>query len=212
MDVDIEEAPSSFKSEVWWHFGFPKTKNDSGEVVDKTKTVCKHCKKTFTYIISTTNMSSTNRHHSEKLQSQLSVCKKLLIGQTTLTGGFAAPLAPTSARAAEITQCICVFMGKDMRPFSVVENVRLPVNTLEPRYQIPSRPHFSQTVMPTLYRETNTQKGRQHVNYNRQLDLQGYPELSYGHSPCDNQRVGDGQFCPFALCLKHTPGLILLKF
>ncbi|XP_016355543.1 zinc finger BED domain-containing protein 1 [Sinocyclocheilus anshuiensis] len=159
VDVDIEEAPSSFKSEVWRHFGFPKTKNDSGDVVDKRKTVCKHCKKTFTYINSTTNMMQhINRHHSEKLQSQPSVHKKLLIGQTTLTGGFAAPLAPTSARAAEITRCIGVFMGKDMRPFSVVENegFRLLLNTLEPRYQIPSRPHFSQTVMPTLYRETKS--------------------------------------------------------
>lgn len=189
--------------EVWWHFGFPKTKNDSGEVVDKTKTVCKHCKKTFTYINSTTNMMQhINRHHSEKLQSQPSVCKTPLIGQTTLTGGFAAPLAPTSARAAAIIRCICVFMGKDMRPFYVVENegFRLLVNTLEPRYQIPSRPHFSQTVMPTLYRETKSkvvEAERQTCQLQPTAGPPGLPrDVLRSHSPCDNQQVGGGQFCP----------------
>jgi len=86
-------------------------------------------------------MQHLNHHHSEKLQSPApSVCKKLLTGQTTLTSGFAAPLGPKSARATEITRCICVFMPKDMRPFSIVENegFRLLVNTLEPRYTIPS--------------------------------------------------------------------------
>ncbi|XP_057186792.1 E3 SUMO-protein ligase ZBED1-like [Triplophysa rosa] len=160
VDVDIEEAPSSFKSEVWLHFGFPKTKNDRGEVqTDKTKTVCKHCKKTFTYTNSTTNMMQhVNRHHSKKLKAQPSVSKKLLTGQTTLTGRFAVPLTATGARAAEITRSIGVFMAKDLRPFSVVENegFRLLVNTLEPRYTIPSRPYFSKTLIPMLYRETKS--------------------------------------------------------
>uniref|UniRef100_A0A9J7Y5E2 BED-type domain-containing protein n=1 Tax=Cyprinus carpio carpio TaxID=630221 RepID=A0A9J7Y5E2_CYPCA len=159
-DVDVEDAPTSFKSDVWQHFGFPKIKNESGEVVtDKTKTVCRYCKKMLIYTNSTTNMMQhTNRHHREKLQSPPSARKNLLVGQTTLTGGFAAPLAATSARAKEITRCIGVFMAKDMRPFSVVENegFRLLVNKLEPKYTIPSRPHFSQTVMPALYRETKS--------------------------------------------------------
>lgn len=111
------------------------------------------------YTNSTTNMMPhTNRHHSEKLQSPPSLRKNLLVGQTTLTGGFAAPLAAMSTRAKEITRCIGVFMAKDMRPFSVVENegFKLLINKLEPKYTIPSRPHFSQTVMPVLYRETKS--------------------------------------------------------
>ncbi|KAK1894085.1 Zinc finger BED domain containing protein 4 [Dissostichus eleginoides] len=47
-------------------------------------------------------------------------------------------------------------MAKDLRPFSVVKNggfLRL-VNTLEPKYAIPSRPYFSRTVLPALYKET----------------------------------------------------------
>ncbi len=45
-----------------------------------------------------------------------------------------------------------------MRPFSVVDNVgfRELVRVLEPRYHMPSRPHFSQEVVPTLYCEAKT--------------------------------------------------------
>ena len=55
----------------------------------------------------------------------------------------------------EITRCIGVFIAKDMRPFSVVDNVGFCelVRVLEPRYHIPSRPHFSQEVIPALYNE-----------------------------------------------------------
>ncbi|KAK1906354.1 Zinc finger BED domain containing protein 4 [Dissostichus eleginoides] len=47
-------------------------------------------------------------------------------------------------------------MAKDLRPFSVVDNsgFRRLVNTLEPKYAIPSRPYFSRTVLPALYQET----------------------------------------------------------
>ncbi len=35
---------------------------------------------------------------------------------------FATPLGPKSARAKEIRRCIAVFMARDMRPFSIIEN------------------------------------------------------------------------------------------
>ncbi|KAF3840009.1 hypothetical protein F7725_018726 [Dissostichus mawsoni] len=46
-------------------------------------------------------------------------------------------------------------MAKDLRPFSVVDNsgFRRLVNTLEPKYAIPSRPYFSRTVLPALQRK-----------------------------------------------------------
>lgn len=82
-----------------------------------------------------------NWHYSEKLKSPLPERKKLFKGPT---------------RAKEITRCISVFMAKDMRLFSVVENegFQLLVNTLEPKYCIPSHLHFSQAGMPALYQET----------------------------------------------------------
>ena len=157
-EFEIEDAPSCFKSEVWHHFGFPVSRNKNGErVTDKSKTICKYCKKTMTYITAnTTNMMQRlQRNHGEKLRP-LPARRKLLQGQTSLDSAFAPPLPQSSTRAQEITRCIGVFIAKDMRPFSVVDNegFRLLLNTLEPRYSIPSRPHFSRAVLPALYSET----------------------------------------------------------
>ncbi|KAK1891719.1 Zinc finger BED domain containing protein 4 [Dissostichus eleginoides] len=46
-------------------------------------------------------------------------------------------------------------MAKDLRPFSVVDNsgFRRLVNTLEPKYAIPSRPYFSPTVLKSAVLE-----------------------------------------------------------
>ncbi len=91
-------------------------------------------------------------HHSSLLKPAAHVTKKLK-GQTSLNA-FAS-LPPSSARATAITRDICVFIAADMRPFSVVENLgfRRLLHTLEPRYTIPSRSHFTRTVVPTLYKE-----------------------------------------------------------
>ena len=58
-----------------------------------------------------------------------------------------------SPRAQEITNKVAGVMIKDMRPFSVVEDVgfRELLLTLEPRYNIPCRAHFSRKVVPSLY-------------------------------------------------------------
>ncbi len=59
------------------------------------------------------------------------------------------------AQTINVTKSMCVFMALDMRPFSVVENDGFThlLSVLEPRYQLPSRPHFSQNVLPHLYSE-----------------------------------------------------------
>ena len=46
----FEEAPSSFKSTVWGHFGFSVKYNDEGtKTVNKQSTVCHHCFATVGY-------------------------------------------------------------------------------------------------------------------------------------------------------------------
>ena len=41
---EFEEAPASFKSAVWGHFGFPIDYNEEGEkTVEKSNTMRKHC-------------------------------------------------------------------------------------------------------------------------------------------------------------------------
>lgn len=100
-----------------------------------------------------------DRHHKEKFQSTTTPPgtaqdKRLVKGQSTLPYGR--PLAPASARAKEITRSIAVFMAKDMRPFSVVENdgFKQMVKTLEPLYSIPGLTYFAEKVVPALYMET----------------------------------------------------------
>ena len=51
----------------------------------------------------------------------------------------------------------CIYViAADMRPYSVVENAGFKnmLNVIEPRYNIPSRAHFSQTVIPALCQKT----------------------------------------------------------
>lgn len=156
-----------------------------------------------TYTNSTTNMMQhVNCHDSEKLKAQPSVRKKLLMGQTTLTGRIAAPLTEMAARAAAVTQGIIFFMAKDLKPFSIVENegFRLLVNTLESRYRIPSCPYFSKTLFPMLYRETkskvvDTLRKADSVSITTDSWTSTAPQSYITVTAHANVRVGDGQFC-----------------
>ena len=62
-------------------------------------------------------------------------------------------LSPKSRRSKEITATLVQFIGKDLRPYSVVENSGFKnlIKVLKPKYGIPSRPHFSEKVIPELY-------------------------------------------------------------
>jgi len=77
-NFEIEDAPSSFKSPVWRHFGFSIYTNTTGEIwTDKTKTACKYCKGLLTYTGKTSNVQQHIwRHHSEK-QSNVTSYNKL---------------------------------------------------------------------------------------------------------------------------------------
>ncbi|KAL7881094.1 hypothetical protein SRHO_G00033480 [Serrasalmus rhombeus] len=95
-------------------------------------------------------------HHSTVLKSTAAPVKKT--SQTTLTNTFGPQLPQSSVRATAITRDIGVFIAADMRPFSVVENqgFRRLLHTLEPKYTIPSRTHFTRTVIPNLYEESKS--------------------------------------------------------
>ncbi len=96
------------------------------------------------------------RHH---LNIDISSTRKKPQKQETFPTDFRMKLQANSDRAQTINvaKSICVFMALtlDMRPFSVVENDGFThlLSVLEPRYQLPSRPHFSQNVLPHLYSE-----------------------------------------------------------
>ena len=86
------------------------------------------------------------RHHPE---INLSGAKKPQQQQSTLTNLFHTKLPINSDRTQKITRAIGLFMALDMRPFSVVENegFRNLLHLLEPRYEMPSRAHFSENVL-----------------------------------------------------------------
>ena len=62
---------------------------------------------------------------------------------------------PKSARAQELNHAVTHYIVKDMQPFYCVERSGFKhlVNVLDPKYQIPSRKHFSKYEIPKLYNE-----------------------------------------------------------
>uniref|UniRef100_A0A8C9WTI1 HAT C-terminal dimerisation domain-containing protein n=1 Tax=Sander lucioperca TaxID=283035 RepID=A0A8C9WTI1_SANLU len=137
------ERPASFKSPVWEHFGFPVKYNDEGKrLVDKTVTVCRHCGTRKPYDSGNTSSTATHLKQHHLVVSLTGVKTK-------------APLVAQSDRAKAITNAIGVFIGADMRPYLVVQNegFKHMLKVLEPRYDIPSRTHFSEKIVPDLYEQ-----------------------------------------------------------
>ena len=115
------ERPT-FKSPVWEHFGFPVKLNSEGKrLVDKTVTVCRHCGTRKPYNSGNTSSMATHlqRHHPGV---SLTGVKPKAAQQPLITAAFKQPLPPQSDRAKAITNAIGLFIGADMRPYSVVQN------------------------------------------------------------------------------------------
>lgn len=62
-------------------------------------------------------------------------------------------LPEAGVRATQITETVSRVMYEDLRPFSIVDNpgFRNLLHVLEPRYETPSRVHFSGKVIPAKY-------------------------------------------------------------
>ena len=180
-EPNLVDPPASFKSPVWQYFGFAQITSDKGvRETDKTKSICKICKGSVSY--SSGNNSNMSTHLKRKrpeitLQKPESKPKNPTAEQakakpqtasnlTTSTPGqlrlhevMQSKLSQNSPRAQLITKAIGIFMAKDLRPYSVVENpgFKKLVSVLEPRYNMPSRVHFSKTVVPNLYDEVKSE-------------------------------------------------------
>lgn len=150
------------KSKVWTHFGFCK----KGDALDKSLAVCRVCKAEIKYNGNTTNLSmhllrrhgiaSTERKTSTSVVPEAAaaaVPKASSETASSLANIFTQKFGQNSPRAKAITASIARFICKDMRPYSVVENpgFREMIQTLEPRYNLPSRPYFSEKCIPALY-------------------------------------------------------------
>lgn len=162
---------SKAKAPIWKHFGVRKRKND-GSLVENIA-VCLTCNSDVKTAGGTSNMSThIKRHHPQLLTAQYSnpsasqsehteqtpkTAKKQLF-QQSLTGAFQAQAKkkkyPTnSPRAKAITNQIALFLVKDLRPYKLVESThfRSLIETLDDRFQVPSRKHFSGQAVPEMY-------------------------------------------------------------
>lgn len=123
--------------------------------MDMTNAICKYCNTIIKYCGNTTNLRAhMQRRHPEKQQQQV-LAPQPSARQTTIDS----KLPPSSARAKKITESIAEFICQDLRPYSVVENsgFRNMINTLEPRYVIPSRKQFTEVMVPDMYEEVKLQ-------------------------------------------------------
>ena len=150
-EKQIKNPPARFHSKVWKHFGFYQ--NDDGKTLDKTHAICKHCRYKVKYSSNTSNLQSHLDHHHADLGSATAVIRP---NQPQIADSLQTKLPFGCPRARRITRSIATFICKDLRPYSVVERhgFRRMVNTLEPRYEIPSRKYFTETTIPELYKET----------------------------------------------------------
>ena len=161
---DPDVAAKGKRSQVWDYLEFLLKDGK----VDKTTTVCNICSTTFVYKTGSTSSTSTTlkRKHNVSVSlaeslataiksSEVSTKKTTgQAGQLKLSDAFAKmSVFPTSSpRHINITRSIAVFLAKDMRHYSVVDNegFKAMVRELAPRYKIPSRKHFSDNVIPKL--------------------------------------------------------------
>lgn len=121
--------------------------------------------------------------------------------QAAVNALFNTKLPFSSPRAVNITKSIATFICKDLRPYSVVENegFRQMLQTLEPRYEIPSRKYFTEKAVPALYDETKEgrewtvfcQEGRAYVRW---MEFTSHGVVCDNNCPFCWRRVGNAFF------------------
>ena len=154
------------RSQVWENFEFL----EKDGVKDTNTTVCKICAETFTYTTGSTSSMKAHllrkhgitgetqsaKHSSKDCQVESGERGKSnsSSGQLKLSEMFKGQnkLKFSSPRHADITRSIGMFIAKDLRPYSVVENEGFKgmLTALEPRYDVPSRRHFAEKVIPII--------------------------------------------------------------
>lgn len=188
-------TPANKRSAVWQFFGY-KDGDATKEIV-----TCKLCYWTVCYKTqTTTNMAAhMKRKHSTEWEKSTSVsptakAAKLTkvkcatdtqlttSGQMRLIGNSASIKMPShSSKSIAITQSIGRFIASDLRPYSVVENAgfRGLLNVLEPRYQIPSRNHFTSVVIPSIHKSLQSQvESYLHDNPGTSLTTDGWTSVA----------------------------------
>lgn len=178
--IVIVNAPASHKSTVWKQFGFLKddkkkvvcrlckaTLTYSGNTTNMTTHLRRHHKITQTSLTATSNQTTLNSKvvnvkREEPSQSVLtpSPCQAQSSpgpSQTSIVECFKSKHLTVQQKDA-ITVAILNFMVQDLRPFRIVESQSFStlISLLEPRYKMPSRQFFSESLLPKLYEEVKS--------------------------------------------------------
>ncbi|XP_056022020.1 E3 SUMO-protein ligase ZBED1-like [Ostrea edulis] len=165
--------PTGAKSAVWDSFGLPVYEKNGVRTTDKSKVICKVCDIQLKYNGNTTNMMKhLSRHHPSamlsptcggtkstniKKENDTDLPRASSSGQLLLTDlKKHTKYSSDSTRAKALNRKVGVFIAKDLRPLSIVDNkhFREFVTELDPRYSLPTRKHFSDKIIPQLYCET----------------------------------------------------------
>ncbi|XP_039661199.1 E3 SUMO-protein ligase ZBED1-like [Perca fluviatilis] len=147
----IKNTPKVWKADIWAHFGFYEVDGK----LDKTYAVCKTCHTKIKHVGNTTNFTNhVDRWHPELAST--TTTQKVDTSQPRIDESLVSMLPHNSERAKRITRSVACFIAKDLRPYSVVENAgfRHMLKTIEPRYKLPTRATFTDSALPTLYKET----------------------------------------------------------
>ena len=156
------------KSPVWKYFGF--VPNSSGKIEDKKKVFCKLCDPPFSLSYSTNTSNLTyhlERKHPEEYRKVLGAQgkknqapSKALISKATpfllisdSNHGGVKPYDKTSKRAKQLVNATAEFISLSLQLVRVVDepNFRNLLSTVDPRFDLPHRTHFSTKVIPDLY-------------------------------------------------------------
>ena len=159
--IKIKDASASYKSAVWKSFGF--LIDDVTGVLKKDTTICKLCFTKLKYTGNTTNMTfHLKRHHPSLTAYGSNETKATNKTVRAISDCFAAQYSINSSKSQTITRQIGIFLAAD---YSLVDTPAFSrmVQTLDPKYKIPSRTFFAETVIPDLYQSTE-QEVRERIN------------------------------------------------
>ncbi|KAM3850215.1 E3 SUMO-protein ligase ZBED1-like [Diretmus argenteus] len=166
---DFVDKKGKSKSVVWKWYGF---------AVSDEKQTTPHCKVCLKAVSSKDSSTTNLFQHLEKnptpeweqcvaLRAQEKEPAKTppATKQLTLAASFAhgVPYSKTDAKWKRITDAVAFHIAKDMVPIYTVGKAGFKhmLNVIDSRYQLPSRKHFGDIVLPRLYDTTHAKVTKQ---------------------------------------------------
>ena len=137
--VDFDGKSTSY---VWKHFAFEFELKDGKKIIDRSKAVCKICKKYIKYSGNTTNLGNHLRAlHQIEGSAKLSSDKVEPVKQTSIKEAFGVTQPMTKVKKELMDDRLERFIAWGLRPLSIVDDESFIdlMSAAEPRYKMPTR-------------------------------------------------------------------------